>query len=132
MCSDCNDWNLSGIAKRDFRHSKDGPEEIKGRPKRKSKWCKGKEGREHRYEQVLWYSHKYTDSLGNERVSNTYRWVCQGCGKRSYGKPTPAVPKHEHHYCVTKISDRRWKHAQEIYEECCVCGGKGRSYKFYD
>lgn len=133
MCKHCDDdWKLSGIAKRDFQHSKDGPEVIEGRPKKKSKskrWCKGKEGREHRYEQVIWYTYNYRDDDGNARQRHTYRWVCQGCGKVSWGRPATQAPEHEHCFCETKIN-RLWKR-EEIFEACCVCGKHGKSYSYY-
>jgi hypothetical protein len=135
MCKHCDDdWKESAIRKRDFQHSKDGPEVIEGSPKKKSKnkrWCKGKEGREHRYEQVIWYTYNYRDDDGKARQRHTYRWVCQGCKKVSWSRPVTQVPEHEHCFCDTQITERRWKKVEEIFESCCVCGGKGRSYKFY-
>lgn len=133
MCKGCDGWEDNVVRPRDFRQSKDGPEEIKGHPKRRSKkWCKNKEGREHVWEQVVWYSYKYIDSYGKERIRNSYRWRCKGCGKIEWSEPKPDVGKHEHCYCITKIAERRWRNFEMIYEECCVCGGQGRSYKFYN
>lgn len=131
MCRDCgSEWKLRGLAKRDFQHSKDGPEEITRHPKRRNKrWCKGKEGREHRWEQrERWrYTYENPDGTKYDRVS--YNWVCAGCGKTEWSQPKPPIPKHDHCYCITKIS-QRWKR-EEIYEQCCICGGKGKSYSFY-
>lgn len=132
MCSDCRE---TGERRKDFRHTKGGPEEITRHPKRKSKgnrWCKGKEGREHRYEQVVWYSYKRRDSAGKEYVQNTYRWICQGCGKVSWNKPAPVVPKHDHHFCVTKTGESGWGRSkrEEVWEECCVCGRRGKTYSY--
>jgi len=134
MCSDCDDWKLRGLAKRDFQHSKDGPEIIEGRPKSKSKnkqWCKGKEGRKHKFEPVVWYTYRFRNEDGTERLEHRYRNTCKLCGMIEWNYKPP-IPKHDHHFCITKINERWWKNAQEIYEQCCVCGGKGRSYKFYE
>lgn len=133
MCSDCNEWKARGIAKRDFQHSKDGPEVIEGRPKKKSKskrWCKGKEGREHRWKYTVvreWRRKIY----GTEDyvVEQERRWICQGCGKVSWGRPAPVMPEHKHCFCDTKIN-RLWKR-EEIFEACCVCGKRGKSYSYY-
>lgn len=135
MCKHCDDyWKISALQKRDFQHSKDGPEEITGRPKKKAKtkqWCRGKEGREHEFEARIWLTYNVKQSDGSIKQEHRYRNMCKKCGMNEWNY-RPKVPKHEHHYCKTEITDRRWKHAQEIFEVCCVCGGKGRSYKFYD
>jgi hypothetical protein len=135
MCSDCDDWKQSALDKRDFQHSKDGPEEMPHRPKNKKtratkQWCKGKIGREHKWEAVVWWSYLVRNADGTERRENRYRDMCAGCGMNKWNFK-PEVPKHEHDFSITKISEWNWRHYDEIYEECSICGGKGRSYKFY-
>lgn len=68
-CYDC----LPGkIARREIRHSKDGPEELpaKGPRKKTRKWCKGKIGVNHVWERQKPYD--WTDLKVD---------VCINCGK---------------------------------------------------
>lgn len=126
------DWCFGGVERRDFRATKGGPEELPHRPTRRGKnkrWCKGKEGREHRYKQVIWYTYNYRDDDGKARQRHTYRWVCQGCGKVLWGGPAAQAPEHEHCFCETKIN--RLRRREEIFEACCVCGKRGKSYSYY-
>lgn len=127
-CIDC----IGPLARRqEIRHGGVTEEELPHRPRRSKnkRWCKGKEGREHRYEQVLWHSYKYTDSYGIERQVYRYRWICQGCGKISWSAPVPEPPEHTHCFCLTQI-ETRWRR-EAIYEQCCICGRHGKSYSFY-
>lgn len=76
MCSDCDDWIVSGrLKRREIRHSKDGPEEMPHRKKGgKNKWCGKKEGRvcEFTVKVLKWSSTK----------SRTYSMACPVCHKQ--------------------------------------------------
>ena len=80
ISKDKDSWKASGVIRRDFRRSHDGPEVIRSRNKRKNlkRWCRGKEGKEHdfvvvpkRYEYSWFTSTKY---------------VCTVCGKLEWRK----------------------------------------------
>lgn len=101
-------------------------DEVVGGPKRKrdKRWCKGKEGRQHRWEYTVIYS--WTNSAGD--VFEQKRWVCQGCGKQEYGlpKPSPSIPNHKHRYTDTKIESNWWDDREKLYEVCSICGREGK------
>lgn len=70
LSHDDSSWKASGIKRRDFRHTHDGPEVPRHQGKKnRRKWCRGKVGREHQLVRV--------------RAS---RWidndVCTECGKQ--------------------------------------------------
>lgn len=129
-----SDWHESGLIRRDFRQDHgSGPEEITRHPKRRNrKWCRGKEGRKHDTEKVVWISYDWTDNCGKTHTTNYYRWECKVCGKSFYSRPAPIAPEHEHHFCITQTSESgyRLKKRENIWEECCVCGQRGRSYSY--
>ena len=52
LSEDSDSWKAGGVIRRDFRATKDGPEVPKpGKNKRKNlkRWCRGKEGKEHKW-----------------------------------------------------------------------------------
>jgi hypothetical protein len=121
------DRDSTHLIKRDLRQDHGGgPEEMKGHPKRKrdKRWCKGKEGREHRWEHKVIYS--WTNSSG--QTFEQKRWVCLGCGKHEYTKPKqpPVIPSHKHDYSDTKIESNWWDNRQKLWEVCMICGREGK------
>ena len=82
LSEDDSSWKASGVRRRDFRHSHDGPE-VSG-PKRKNtrKWCKGVVGREHSF---------VVTSVG--RFGNHLIDKCEVCGKETSHRWDPAKPK---------------------------------------
>lgn len=121
------DKDSTHLIRRDFRQDHGGgPEEMKGRPKRKAgPWCK-KEGRQHRWESYVHY--RWTDYQGNVRES--HKWRCLSCGKSEWNWPRPAIPSHKHDYRGTRIENNWWDDREVIYEYCTVCNKRGRSYRY--
>lgn len=95
-------WSASGIIRRDFRHSNDGPEEIPARGKRSKKkerkprvGCAANNGGSHIYVWVrcLTQRHKFTrDETGwhAEKIPGefleSFKKVCLGCNKRDVSR----------------------------------------------
>jgi hypothetical protein len=60
LSQDSDSWKASGLKRRDFRHTHDGPEvtrHVGKRRKSTKRWCRGVKGREHQpvVEQRRWY-----------------------------------------------------------------------------
>lgn len=75
-----NKWRTRGIIRRDFRASKDGPEELPAKSlgkKNKKKWCKGKKGVEHVLVEKV--SRTYTH---RNATTTYYSRVCKNCSKQ--------------------------------------------------
>lgn len=136
MCRDCgSEWKLRGLAKRDFQHSKDGPEEITGHPKRRGnkQWCKGKAGRNHDWQYVVVREWMSNGTIHEKHVvEQEKRWVCQKCKKVCWGTPPPPTVSHKHDYSGTLIEEAWWGDYQTIYEVCTICGKRGKSLRFPD
>jgi len=76
LSEDHDSWKASGIIRRDFRSSKDGPEEPRhrrGRLKGSGKWCRRKVGLEHQ---------TYTVEVGRGYWRH-YLDICKVCGKHT-------------------------------------------------
>jgi hypothetical protein len=72
LSEDNSSWKASGIQRRDFRSTKNGPEIPKGSKRKKNtkKWCKGIEGREHKV--IHWVEKNRWGSYVDK---------CENCGK---------------------------------------------------
>jgi hypothetical protein len=74
LAEDTSSWKASGVIRRDFRASKDGPEAPRHRRSKKGrpgKWCRRKVGVEHQ---------TYTVARGTGRWGY-YVDICKVCGK---------------------------------------------------
>jgi hypothetical protein len=85
ISQDDNSWKASGVKRRDFSHTHNGPDVApsgKSKYKDTKRWCRGKVGREH-----VWVpNEKYA------RYEHTSFWhvfslavKCENCGKERWG-----------------------------------------------
>ena len=74
---DSGAWVVSGIQKRDARHTHGEPEVMPGPRKKKDtkRWCRGKRGNEHSYE---WVPDKRHPATWKPEV---FVLQCENCGK---------------------------------------------------
>lgn len=73
LSEDGDSWKASGIKRKDFRNTKNGPEVIKPRSKKNTKrWCRGKVGKEHK---IIHQPHPTYGKFG------THVDRCDECGK---------------------------------------------------
>lgn len=70
-----NNWGYGGVIRRDFRSDKSGPETIIPRRKKNKKWCKNKEGKEHKF-----FPYKHSYFWGAWSIL----FKCSSCGKERY------------------------------------------------
>lgn len=89
ISQDTESWKASGVLRRDFRHTHDGPEIPRGRHKigrPRNEWCRGKIGRDHTLERyTLYYSYDYrydpyTGERSVVRVPAMSGYRCARCG----------------------------------------------------
>lgn len=137
MATGRNDHNYgtSSLIRRDFRQDRgSGPEEMKGKPKKKAgRWCKGKEGREHEFEWATYRSYWYGPP--EKRVlEESKTWICKKCGKQDYMRRYKAAKenaKHKHIYSKTAIVEETSFYSI-LYEICEVCNRHGKSEFFWN
>src|SRR5688572_6444709 len=92
---DDDSWAASGIIRRDFRHSHDGPEEMphrrkrrgKGHEKPRGKGCPARKGEDSRAHVYVWIEYfgkewSYYGAYPTKRDVHWYDKVCVGCGHK--------------------------------------------------
>lgn len=74
---DQSSWQSSGVKRRDFRHDASQPIDVAPhRPKKaKAKWCKGRVGIEHEWENKV---------PPNDNPKFRKMDICKNCGRQSY------------------------------------------------
>ena len=91
LAEDTSSWKASGIQRRDFRSTINGPEvqRTNGSKKNTRRWCKGVEGREHVLDMRVSNHGRMVESLSGAPCSDftTLGWhcnherYCMVCGK---------------------------------------------------
>jgi len=123
---DSDSWKAGGIIKRDFNHAHDEPEVPKHNPAKRTKkntkrWCRGKEGREHRVTTYIEPPHRddYSCCSGRDahrRLHHRRIIKCVVCGMEGYNLPDEAIAQIDERTRIRLEAEAEWCQEGHLYD----------------
>lgn len=129
-----SEWKESGIIRRDFRASKDGPEVMPHRAKSKksvkknrARWCRGKTGVEHQVVLVKWYMLAKCQVCGMNEYKLSLEALAQVYPRaKAYLEYSKLCKEYGHQY--EEVEQRWFGGARTIKMLCAICSYSPQIY----